>query len=484
MARRMTAMIAALLGLATIAGIAPAPAHQGGPAACANPTFVEAVGWACPTPDGLWLLTLEDGTIMTTHGPDYFPPRDTGIHGNNEILDVRRRKPSCVTQTDSQYHIQLVYTSTLDTPDRFGARLGYLRRMMERVNGLLYKEGAEFGAPMLYRMACVRGEVSVLNAKLDIPSGANQGALGTLGGISTALRRKGYTNPFAKYWLFVDAPPPFPNLGGVANFIADDRLVAHNASNFGPGYGVFWDVGEAFTTVAMMHEASHLQGAIQSTAPNSSSQYGGGAHCVDDSDVMCYPENEGVEQFFNYNKCARMHFDCGHNDYFNPRPRGRNYLRTAWNLGSPLNRFYAGCMYRTDEMTLGTAGQDVDAVIRPNVEDWDNLAVRSYGIARRCRNRPYALSGVVSPQPREADAIVGLLPDTHEALFLLRWGPPDHLINERAAPDFNVCFYRGKTQLRCDTAIGTDQGTVPRNATRALINFNAGADGMFFFSVV
>lgn len=465
------AMVAAVLAVVAAAGAVAFPAAPAAPADCAGPRFVAGVGRACAV-DGGYLITLDDGTERFTHGPDVFP--EQWIHAHGEFASVKPRDPSCISDPRSQYHVQVVYISPSDGRNEYSKMLPVLRRMIGRMNGLLYDEGQEFGRPMAFRMACQRGEVSVLNVPVAIAS-----ANADLQTLTLAFRRAGYANPFAKYWMYFDAPSPVPGAGGIATgATVDDRLAANNAANYGPDYAVFYDVNtETYQTMAMMHEGAHLFGAINDSAPNSTL----GGHCIDDSDVMCYPDGGAREKQFKPDVCREMHFDCRHDDYFNPAPKKGSYLATHWNLASPLNRFMAGCSYRTGKMTVGTAGQDADAAIGGAVDGWDNVMSASVAIPAACDGRPFALTGVFSPLPRETDALMGLTPDLQQ---FVHPRSPDGIIGERYQPNFDVCFFKGAKRLKCSAATGAEVGVVPVGATRAKVTFTSGISSVWVLSIV
>ncbi|MDX1449284.1 MAG: hypothetical protein R3246_09500 [Acidimicrobiia bacterium] len=515
--RRVTTVFAALSLIATLGGVVPTVAADADPLRqaqrCGDPSYVTGVGWACEIDPSFYEVSFPDGYSTTTHGLDVF----SNIHGFKDLELAKRRKPSCVTDTENQYHVQIIYTSTTDRPDRFASKIGEIRRWIERINGFLYEEGAERGRPMKYRMSCVGGEISVINAQLPISSGPGQGVLGLVDRSNYmtyvwALRQAGYTNPLAKYWLYVDAPSGAPGVAGTATMMRDDRLRADNANNLGPGYGVFWGEAssgqafeEAFIYEAMMHEAQHLFGAVQPSAPNST----GVSHCLDDLDVMCYDEQDPAGGRLEI-VCSRLHFDCGHDDYFDPKPSKNEYLASHWNFGSPLNRFAAGCLYKTGVMTVGTAGVDVDATAREAIgSDWSNLSKRSFSIKKKCRGRPFAVTGAYNPRPSQADGVIGLTPDLQGFVgiatgnnLLSGFGNEDQFLNKWVEPDFNVCFYKNSKQLKCfsetDPATLADndppvaqagvswwaEGKVPTGANKALVTFNQGAQGIYIFSII
>ena len=90
------------------------------------------------------------------------------------------------------------------------------------------------------------------------------------------------------------------------------------------------------------HEVMHNLGGVQLSAPNTS----GGFHCIDEYDVMCYPDaGSGLPRMrFDCNQASRnaTRFDCGHNDYFHTNPAPGSYLANYWNPAN--NRFLIGAI--------------------------------------------------------------------------------------------------------------------------------------------
>ncbi|HEX7297879.1 MAG TPA: hypothetical protein VF257_02660 [Solirubrobacteraceae bacterium] len=93
----------------------------------------------------------------------------------------------------------------------------------------------------------------------------------------------------------------------------------------------------------MLHEISHNLGAVQATAPHSTSF----SHCTDGEDVMCYADGSPEAQFYDDTVCPYASgaipqtYDCGHDDYYNPAPAPGSYLATHWNVYN--SDFMASC---------------------------------------------------------------------------------------------------------------------------------------------
>jgi hypothetical protein len=84
----------------------------------------------------------------------------------------------------------------------------------------------------------------------------------------------------------------------------------------------------------LMHEIGHNLGAVQDLAPHSTKA----GHCHDERDLMCYAdggtEGRAGDMLQNCSAIAGdmdETFDCGGDDYFNPKPAQGTYLDLNWN---------------------------------------------------------------------------------------------------------------------------------------------------------
>lgn len=282
--------------------------------------FVAELGLACPK-DGGWLVRVNDGLTLYTHGPDPLPP-PRADNNSTSLGFAPPVQPFCVTNTAGEHHMQVIYSRPSNKPDRYATMAPQVRTMVREANGHLRNEGAEAaGVWTNYRVACANGDIDVKNAVLPTPSGSD-----SFGSIVNDLRNQGYASPLAKYWIWHDDAG---EAAGVANLFLNDSPGQNNPNNGGPMYAVTFGYGAD----VMMHENGHNLGAVQLTSPFSSRL----GHCNDDNDVMCYLERVGTT---TAPLCLeRNHFDCNHNDYFHPKAPVGNYLATHWNIGARYVRW-------------------------------------------------------------------------------------------------------------------------------------------------
>lgn len=327
--------LAGTLAIAALALASPARSGAAGPDDgadpwCQDPQLVDALGPACPATHG-WTVRLDDGTILRTHGPDPDPYEGGpgAIEGGN--LDANPDPPVCVSDA-SQPHNHLVYAHPQDVPSRLDAVRDDLVRMVAEANGFLEEEARQEGHVLEYRFLCSGGDLVV--DEVTLPHDNSDASFWR---VVNDLQDAGYDNTQDKYWIWYDDRADVVGWGGTANVYSDERRVADNRNNRGPSYAVTWGI---FEPSIMLHEAAHTMGAVQPGAPHFYDNHGGW-HCYDEADVMCYGDNaQRVDYWEAEAYCpARVAFDCGKDDYFDPSPEEGTYLATHWNMASDLNRF-------------------------------------------------------------------------------------------------------------------------------------------------
>ncbi|MDX1449285.1 MAG: hypothetical protein R3246_09505, partial [Acidimicrobiia bacterium] len=310
----LTALGIGLVGFAPASGSMPPSDH----ASCGEPRWMVHLGWACPIDSGGFEVILPDGSTYVTHGGDPVP-----AHSRRHI-EAGSKNPECA-DARSEFHSQVIYVHPADQPSRFGQLLPDVRAMVKLANGLVFSDARDFGRKRKIRVACVGGEMQVLQAQL--PTVNEDSNVWT---VVWDLRAQGFTSPLAKYWIFYDGRPPNAPAGTALGRRGDDGADPDNPHNIGPDYAVTWGLGvRSGGAATMLHELGHTLGAVQNAAPNSS----GAGHCNDGHDIMCY-DDSGPFADYSRDRCREVAFDCGHDDYFHPKPGKKNYLRRAWNLGS------------------------------------------------------------------------------------------------------------------------------------------------------
>jgi Bacterial pre-peptidase C-terminal domain len=263
---------------------------------------------------GLYAVRLPDGEQLVTHGPDLHLAETEAPPPTEE-----RRPPVCAGQ--NAQHV--LYGRPAGAPDRSAEVVGQIRDEIARMNAVLNRDSLASGGPTAdYRVVCDgAGEVQV-------DSFVNTGDA-SFSSVVSAAKAAGFDRGDLNYTVFYDAH----NGCGIGSIYSDDRLAADNWNNRGGGYGIAY---AGCWQVVPMHENAHNMGAVQYGAPNST---GSGAHCNDESDVMCYRDGGDRNQTMATVCTDVERFDCGNDDYFDTAPEPGDYLATHWNLGSRLNRF-------------------------------------------------------------------------------------------------------------------------------------------------
>lgn len=219
-----------------------------------------------------------------------------------------------------------------------------VKQMFYAAGEKLLAEAQQLGHTVRYRMHCgTDGTPSVAQAVLPTRS-----ADATFSTIVSDVRAKGFAAPTTKYWIWYDGgiSAGYSGQGGICS---DDVLSLANCHN-GTGYGVTYGAGWH----TMMHENAHNMGAVQMSAPHSS----GAWHCNDDWDIMCYPDGGPTSRMQTLCNDTE-HFDCGHDDYFNPAPALGTYLYDHWNIGSCFNRFVSIGSCESGLPPIAFAGSDI-----------------------------------------------------------------------------------------------------------------------------
>jgi hypothetical protein len=246
--------------------------------------------------------------------------------GVSNDIPNRYRNPACASS--KSYRFVAVYARPYDRADGYWGAVGQIRAAVARGNSFVHDEAARAGLPRLdLRFGCTSGQVTVLNAVLR--TSAYRDSFQT---IEYDLMQAGLRDPRVKYWVWYD-----DSVGngacGEARKSGDASLAEDNRANHGPDYAVAYATITACGSVAstLLHEATHTMGGVSHTAWGTDRS----GHCVDGRDVMCTSGN----------LCPYTAYDCGKDTYFDPRPRGGEYLYTHWNIAFCVNRYISrvGC---------------------------------------------------------------------------------------------------------------------------------------------
>ena len=289
------------------------------PPHAAGHSSVEGTALPARAAPSLERTVLPDGTELFTHGLD---PIAKPLRGGMGIVDAPKRRPVCATSA-VEPQLRIVYAALPGTTEP-ARDLRTIRGAVRRMNGIVRAAGRRYsnGRERIdLRVACT-GSKRIAVTRI--------GASGSLdfNGIVSLLRILSLAQVNTKFLIFYGDRAPTGC--GIGQIWPDDRAVASNAhNNASPMYALVWR--RCWDGTAPLHELSHMLGAVQLSAPHTTGKW----HCSDGLDVMCY-DDLGITAT-QRGVCSAWQYDCRHNDYFDPTPKG--YLASHWNVASKLNSY-------------------------------------------------------------------------------------------------------------------------------------------------
>jgi hypothetical protein len=289
-----------------------------------------AIEAQCEAAGLIWLP--RSGTC--THGPD---PAPSGVDVTQRAAPLpasraRVAAEATVCDGDGQTgpRVQVLYARGADVRSHFDAYLPSFRAWAASVDGIVRASALEAGGGRRVRFVTTPGcNIDVLEVVL-VPAGDD-----AFDAMVQQLRARGHNRTDRKYLVFVDTTAA--GICGLGNMNPDDRPGQANANNSGPMYARI-DAGCWNQPQAAAHELFHTMGAVQNSAPNTT----GYGHCIDEYDVMCYPDPP-LEPEMRFDCPSVAHdnrLDCSDDDYFDPSPALGSYLASHWNTAN--NQFLVG----------------------------------------------------------------------------------------------------------------------------------------------
>ncbi len=298
--------------------------------------------------NGLYRVPIRNARDLTTHGPDPAPhvaAPDAAYPDDPFGAGAPERSPHCAT--DRYQHV--LYAHFTDGPDNYSTAKPEIQAIIERIDSLLDQESQASGGPHAdYKVLCDSGGDTRVDS-LAVPTSYDEAP--SYQSIVNAAVAAGFDDGRADYTIFVDSDPFWPNfIGacGLGSLRPDETPSSHNlndnSSGAGSGYAEIF--GGCWTNNTPMHEVGHTEGAVQNGAPYATGidAFGAGGHCWDADltyDVMCYSPDGGPnhQEGTEANCTDLLHFDCGHDTYFDSAPEPGEWLASHWNLGSCANQF-------------------------------------------------------------------------------------------------------------------------------------------------
>ncbi|MDP3733832.1 MAG: hypothetical protein Q8R37_01260 [Nanoarchaeota archaeon] len=283
---------------------------------------------------------------------------NNGPDSTSYASQLKEVPPFCVNDNED-HRAQLIYARPQDASDRYDLLAPKIRKWAGQGNGIVNAEAKRFDVNANLKMACEGGKLSVLNVVLTTVTTKRA----DLYLLTTELRSKGFKEDKVKYMVWYDGivtnPDGSPGTKAEAwldNWPTtsfgqpqDDRPTDENLFNQGADFSfVYQQFDGGYAQIAMLHEYSHTMGVVQHSSPH----HTGDGHCKDSKpvhlggqDVNCafnaaHPSYKPeLEVYGDACNGFGFRYDCGNDDYFNPKPEPGSYLATHWNVGLPMNKF-------------------------------------------------------------------------------------------------------------------------------------------------
>ncbi|MFB7174157.1 RICIN domain-containing protein [Streptomyces sp. NPDC056254] len=249
-------------------------------------------------------------------------PSPTATGGSNQAVAAgpAGQTVQCDGDGSTGNRVQVVYVHGPDR-DRYSEYLASFRKWAADAD-LIYSTSAKETGGIRHIRFVTAADCTPTVLNIELPATA----LASFGATNSALASKGLDRRDRKYMIFADTQV----YCGIGTFAGDERPSQDNQSNFGPSYGRTDSGCWGGHTAA--HELGHNLGAVNNSAPNTSR----GAHCTDESDVMCYSDTPYYPRMRNVctSQAAENVLDCNHDDYFHTDPKAGSYLATHWNIAN------------------------------------------------------------------------------------------------------------------------------------------------------
>ncbi len=328
----MTRLAAVLGALLILAGAAPSPTRAGDdPAADVQRCIVRADGSeVCVAAD------LPAAGTRTARRPT-ISELAALAPGETVTSDIAGGTPgiACDGNGVDGNRVQAVYVYR-GTNDRYRKVAPLIRKWAAQVDTVFRASAARLGGYRRVRWVtsstCV---LSVLKVKV------RTNPINNYWGWERELAGKGLSREDRHYLVWMDKRLEYGTCGE-GDTPQAGTPGPDNRANLGPYYAYVvapcWGQsarsGPSGHESSEAHELMHTLGAVQKGSPHST-----GGHCWDEWDLMCYYDG-GHRMVKRCGSTLKNRFDCGGNDYFNPRPAAGSWLATHWNTAN--STFLAG----------------------------------------------------------------------------------------------------------------------------------------------